>query len=134
MEETGGLSAEKTELFRVLEDMPGWAFNWDAISEVLVHYKSSLYWLAIILVAIFVLLTQLGFFPFFYRVLKIQAPGSMRLAYLMSLLVAIIVFHYWLWHFIFVALLHNYWLWLAWGIIVLAWGGLVFWTPRKRQV
>lgn len=118
--------------FPVLEDMPGWAFDWEAISKILAQYDSSMYWLAIALVAIFVLGTQLVFFPLFYRVLKQQAPGSMRLAYLMSLLVAVIVFHWWLWHIIFIALLKNYWLWLAWGIVFLVWAGLVFWTPKRR--
>lgn len=117
---------------QVLEDMPGWAFEWEPIKQVLAQYESSLYWLAITLVAIFILGTQMVFFPLFYRGLKQQAPGSMRLAYLCSLLVAILVFHWWLWQVIFVALLHNYWVWLAWGLIILLWGGLVFWTPKRR--
>ncbi|MCA9780254.1 MAG: hypothetical protein KC800_26190, partial [Candidatus Eremiobacteraeota bacterium] len=73
---------------QVLEEMPGWAFEWDKIKEILAQYESSLYWLAITLVLIFVLGTQLVFFPLFYRGLKQQAPGSMRLAYLGSLMVA----------------------------------------------
>ena len=115
-----------------LDDMPGWVFEWEPIKAVLGQYESSLYWLAITLVLIFVLGTQLIFFPLYYRGLKQQAPGSMRLAYLSSLLVAIIVFHWWLWHVLFVALLHNYWVWLAWGLMILLWGGLVFWTPKRR--
>ena len=117
---------------QVLEDMPGWAFEWEKIKVILAQYESSLYWLAITLVLIFVLGTQLVFFPIFYQGLKQQAPGSMRLAYLASLLVAIIVFHWWLWQVIFVALLKNYWVWLAWGLVVLLWLGLVFWTPKRR--
>lgn len=116
----------------VLKEMPGWAFDWDAISKVLEQYDSSLYWLAIVLACIFVLGTQALFFPLFYRGMKQQAPGAMRLAYLMSLLMAVVVFHWWLWHVLFVALLKNYWVWLVWGLIVLLWGGLVFWTPKRR--
>ena len=129
--ETGEPSAASST-FPVLKEMSGWTFDWEAISTILEHYQSSLYWLAIIMVVIFVLGTQLVFFPLFYRGLKQQAPGSMRLAYLMSLLLAVFVFHWWLWHFLFVALLHNYWVWLAWGVLVLVWGGLVFWTPKRR--
>jgi hypothetical protein len=117
---------------QVLGEMKGWAFEWEPIQAILEQYQSSLAWLAITLVLIFVLGTQMVFFPFFYRGMKQQAPGSMRLAYLSSLLVAIIVFHWWLWQVLFVALLHNYWVWLAWGLIVLLWGGLVFWTPKRR--
>lgn len=117
---------------KVLQEMPGWSFEWDRISEVLNQYNSSLYWLCITILAIFVLGTQLVFFPLFYRGLKQQAAGSMRLAYLMSLLVAVIVFHWWLWHVIFVALTKNYWVWLVWGLSVLLWGALVFWTPKRR--
>lgn len=133
MEETGVPSgAETASTFKVLEDMNGWAFDWEAVNAVLAHYESSLWWLLIIMVAIFVLGTQLVFFPLFYRGLKQQAPGSMRLAYLMSLLLAVIVFHWWLWHFLFVALTRNYWLWLAWALFILVWAGLVFWTPKRR--
>jgi hypothetical protein len=117
---------------QVLEDMPGWVFEWEPIKAILGQYESSLYWLAITLVLIFVLGTQMVFFPIYYRGLKQQAPGSMRLAYLSSLLVAMIVFHWWLWQVLFVALLHNYWVWLAWGLMILLWGGLVFWTPKRR--
>ena len=133
MEETGEASAaEAAKNFPVLEEMPGWAFDWDAISNILSQYDSSLYWLAITLFAIFVLGTQLIFFPAFYRGMKIQAPGAMRLAYLMSLMVAIAVFHWWLWHVLFVALTKNYWLGLFWGLTIMIWGGLVFWTPKRR--
>lgn len=117
---------------KVLEEMPGWAFDWAKVSAVLEQYDSSLYWLCISIVAIFVLGTQLVFFPLFYRGLKQQASGSMRLAYLMSLLAAMIVFHWWLWHVIFVALTKNYWVWLIWGLFVILWGALVFWTPKRR--
>ena len=131
MEETGAASTT-TNTGQILEDMPGWAFDWDAITNILSQYDSSLYWLAITLVAIFVLGTQFIFFPLFYRGMKQQAAGSMRLAYLMSLLVAVGVFHWWLWQVIFVALTKNYWIWLAWGLLILVWGGLVFWTPKRR--
>lgn len=117
---------------QVLEEMKGWSFEWEPIKELLAQYESSLYWLAIVLVLIFVLGTQMVFFPFFYRGMKQQAPSSMRLAYLGSLLVAMVVFHWWLWQVLFVALLHNYWVWLAWGLFVLLWLGLVFWTPKRR--
>jgi len=112
--------------------MKGWSFEWEPIKELLAQYESSLYWLAIVLVLIFVLGTQMVFFPLFYRGMKQQAPSSMRLAYLGSLLVAMVVFHWWLWQVLFVALLHNYWVWLAWGLFVLLWLGLVFWTPKRR--
>lgn len=115
-----------------LKEMSGWNFNWDAIKAVLANYESSLYWLGIVLALIFVLGTQMVFFPLFYRGLKQQAPGSMRLAYLMSLLLAVLVFHWWLWQVLFVALTRNYWVWLAWGVLVLLWGGLVFVTPKRR--
>ena len=131
MEETGAAEVAN-QTGKVLQDMPGWTFDWDAISGILAQYDSSLYWLAIVLVAIFVLGTQLVFFPLFYRGLKQQAPGSMRLAYLMSLLLAVLVFHWSLWQVIFVALTKNYWVWLAWGLLILIWGGLVFWTPKRR--
>ena len=117
---------------KVLENMPGWTFEWSKISAVLDQYNSSLYWLCIALVAVFILGPQLMFFPLFYRGLKQQAPGSMRLAYLMSLLLAVLLFHWWLWHVIFVALTRNYWLWLVWILFVLLWGALVFWTPKRR--
>lgn len=128
-EETGAASAE---VLTRLEDMPGWVFEWEPIKECLAQYDSSLYWLAIVMVLIFVLGTQMVFFPLFYRGLKQQASGSMRMSYLMSLLVAVIVFHWWLWQIMFVALLKNYWVWLFWGLFVLAWGGLVFVTPKRR--
>ena len=117
----------------VLEKMAGWNFDWDAISQILDHYESSVYWLIIVMVAIFILGTQLVFFPFLYRGMKQQAPGAMRLAYLLSLLLAVIVFHWWLWHWIFVALTKNYWIWLAWALFFLLWLALVFWTPRRKQ-
>lgn len=117
---------------QVLEEMPGWKFEWEPIKQLLAQYESSLYWLAIVLVLIFVLGTQLVFFPLFYRGMKQQAPGAIRLAYLSSLLLAIVVFHWWLWKVLFVALLKNYWVWLAWGLFVLAWFGLIVWTPKRR--
>ena len=115
-----------------LEEMSGWAFDWDKIKLVLDHYDSSVYWLIITIVCVFILGTQLVFFPMYYRGLKQQAPGAMRLAYLSSLLVAFIVFHWWLWQVIFVALTKNYWVWLAWGLFFLLWGAMVFWTPKRR--
>lgn len=126
MEETGGPSG-------VLGEMSGWLFDWEKISSVAAQYDSSLYWLVIVLVAIFVLGTQVVFFPFFYRGLKFQATGSMRLAYLSSFLLAVIMFHWWLWKILFVALTKNYWVWLAWGLLFLTWGSLVFLTPRRKQ-
>lgn len=116
----------------VLEPMMGWKFDWNAIKAVLVHYDASLWWLAIALVAILVLGTQLVFFPFCYRVMKMQATTSMRLAYLFALFVAVVVFHWWLWHWIFFALTKNYWIWLAWCLFALIWLGLIFWTPKRR--
>lgn len=130
MEETGVPS--ETGGGMVLENMSGWAFDWDAIAKVLDHYDSSVYWLIITVALIFVLGTQLVFFPLYYRGLKQQAPGSMRLAYLSSLMVAFVVFHWWLWQVIFVALTKNYWIWLAWGLFFLLWGAMVFWTPKRR--
>ena len=131
-EETGAVSTDGAEVLTRLEDMPGWVFEWEPIKECLAQYDSSLYWLAIVMVLIFVLGTQMVFFPLFYRGLKQQASGSMRMSYLMSLLVAVIVFHWWLWQIMFVALLKNYWVWLFWGLFVLAWGALVFVTPKRR--
>jgi hypothetical protein len=116
----------------VLEAMTGWNFNWQAIKEVLGAYDSSLYWLAIVMVAIFVLGTQLVFFPLCYRVMKMQATTAMRLSYLFSLFVATVVFHWWLWHWIFFAMTKNYWVWLFWGLFSLAWIGLIVWTPKRR--
>ena len=116
----------------VLEAMTGWNFNWQAIKEVLGAYESSLYWLAIVMVAIFILGTQLVFFPLCYRVMKMQATTAMRLSYLFSLFVAVIVFHWWLWHWIFFAMLKNYWVWLFWCLFSLGWIALIVWTPKRR--
>jgi hypothetical protein len=112
--------------------MTGWNFNWEAIKQVLGNYESSLWWLAIVILAIIVLGTQLVFFPLCYRVFKMQATTSMRLAYLFSLLVAVVVFHWWLWHWIFFAMMKNYWIWLAWSLFCLIWLGLIVWTPKRR--
>lgn len=116
----------------VLDNMSGWKFDWAAITEVLSHYNSSLWWLAIAILAIMILGTQLICFPICYRLMKMQATTSMRLAYLFSLFVATIVFHWWLWNWIFFALLKNFWLWLAWGLFILIWLGLIAWTPKRR--
>lgn len=116
----------------VLDSMSGWKFDWAAITEVLSHYNSSLWWLAIAILAIMLLGTQLVGFPICYRLMKMQATTSMRLAYLFSLFVATIVFHWWLWNWIFFALLKNFWLWLAWGLFILIWLGLIAWTPKRR--
>ena len=112
----GGAASSATH--HVLDPMMGWKFDWKAIKGVLVHYDSSLWWLAIALVAILILGTQLIF--------------SMRLAYLISLFVAVVVFHWWLWHWIFFALTKNYWIWLAWSLFALIWLGMIFWTPKRR--
>lgn len=117
----------------VLEKMTGWNFDWQAIKEVLGPYESSLYWLAIVIVAILVLGTQLVFFPLCYRVMKMQATTSMRLSYLFSLFVATVVFHWWLWHWIFFALTKSFWMWLFWGLFVIVWLALIVWTPKRRQ-
>ncbi len=124
--------AASSATHHVLDPMMGWKLDWNAIKAVLVHYDSSLWWLAIALVAILVLGTQLVFFPLCYRVMKMQATTSMRLAYLFSLFVAVIVFHWWLWHWIFFALTKNYWIWLAWSLFALIWLGMIFWTPKRR--
>lgn len=129
---TGAPSPATSATHHVLDTMAGWNLDWDAIREVLKHYDSSLWWLAIAILGIFVLGTQLIFFPLFYRVMKMQAPTAMRLAYLVSLLVAIVVFHWWLWHWIFFALTKNYWVWLIWGLFSLVWIGLIVWIPKKR--
>lgn len=118
---------------KVLETMSGWRFDWEAVTKVLGHYESSLYWLLIVTLAIFVLGTQLVFFPLCYRVMKMQATTAMRLAYLFSFFVAVVVFHWWLWHWIFFALLKNYWVWLFWCLFALIWIGLIVWTPKRRQ-
>ncbi len=125
-------AAASSATHHVLDPMMGWKFDWNAIKAVLVHYDSSLWWLAIALVAILVLGTQLVFFPFCYRVMKMQATTAMRLAYLFSLFVAVVLFHWWLWHWIFFALTKNYWIWLAWSLFALIWLGLIFWTPKRR--
>lgn len=117
----------------VLELMTGWNFDWGKIKEVLGAYESSLYWLTIVMVAIFVLGTQLIFFPLCYRVMKMQATTAMRLSYLFSLFVSVIVFHWWLWHWIFFAMTKNYWVWLFWCLFTLGWLGLIVWTPKRRQ-
>lgn len=132
MDEKDATEAAAAAAGKVLEEMAGWEFNWEAISKVLENYESSLWWLAIVTVAILILGTQLIFFPFFYRVMKQQATSAMRLAYLASLMVAVVVFHWWLWHWIFFAMLKNYWVWLAWCLFALAWLGLIVWTPKRR--
>ena len=116
----------------VLEPINDWNFDSDAIIAVLKQHKSSLYWLGIVLFLIMTVLTQAILFPLFYRVFKQQATTSIRMAYIFSLLVATIVFHWWLWKWIFVALTKNFWLWLAWGLFCLLWLGLIIWTPKKR--
>ena len=116
----------------VLETMGGWNLDWEAIKTVLQNYESSLWWLLIVTLAIFVLGTQLVFFPLYYRVMKVQATSAMRLAYLSSLLVATIVFHWWMWNWIFVALTKNYWIWLVWSLFALIWLGLIVWVPKRR--
>ncbi len=116
----------------VLKTMTGWNFDWQAIKSVLGNYDSSLYWLAIVIVAIIVLGTQLVFFPLFYRVFKMQATSAMRLSYLFSLFVAMVLFHWWLWHWIFFAMTKNYWIWLLWCLFSLAWLAMIVWTPKRR--
>lgn len=115
-----------------LEEMSGWKFHWPAIQAVLESHESSVYWLAITIALVFILGTQFLFFPLFYRGMKFQAPGSMRLAYLCSLMVGFLVFHWWLWHVIFVSLTMNYWFWLAWGLFFFVWFALIFTTPKRR--
>lgn len=117
----------------VLEKMTGWNFDWSKIKAVLGAYDSSLYWLAIVMVAIFVLGTQLVFFPLCYRVMKMQATTAMRLSYLFSLFVSVVVFHWWLWHWIFFAMTKNYWIWLFWCLFTLGWLAMIVWTPKRRQ-
>lgn len=116
----------------VLDTVTGWNFDWEAIKAVLGNYESSLWWLAIVMVAIIVLGTQLVFFPLCYRVMKMQATTSMRLSYLFSLFVAVIVFHWWMWHWIFVAMTKSYWMWLGWCLFTLVWLALIVWTPKRR--
>jgi hypothetical protein len=125
-------SVPSSATHHVLEAMTGWNFNWQAIKEVLGAYESSLYWLAIVMVAIFILGTQLVFFPLCYRVMKMQATTAMRLSYLFSLFVTVVVFHWWLWHWIFFAMTKNYWVWLFWCLFSLGWIALIVWTPKRR--
>ncbi len=115
-----------------LEEMVGWEFDWSTVSLALTPYHSSIWWLVIVLLAILILGTQLGFFPLFYRVLKLQAVPSMRLAYLSSLLLATLVFHWWLWQWLFILLTKSYWMWLAWILFALGWLAMVAWVPKRR--
>lgn len=115
-----------------LPELRAWEFDWELIQQALGPYESSLWWLLIVVLAVLILGTQLLLFPLFYRGIKFQAVTSMRLAYLFALLVATLVVHWWLWHWVFVLLLKSYWMWLAWSLFALLWFGALFWIPKRR--
>ena len=112
--------------------MTGWNFNWQAIKEVLGAYESSLYWLAIVMVAIFILGTQLVFFPLCYRVMKMQATTAMRRVASHKLHVLGKADAYSQGDKNFDPKLKNYWVWLFWCLFSLGWIALVVWTPKRR--